>query len=103
MLITGALLHDIGKLEELDVSTHIKVTNKGIMLGHITIGVQILSKAFEKLGPFLDKLIPLFSRVTPSKLLQLKYSLAIYSNLGVFKASLVSPLIVILIVAKFVV
>ena len=49
LLITGALLHDIGKLEELDVSTHIKVTNKGTMLGHITIGVQILSKAFEKL------------------------------------------------------
>ena len=50
LLITGALLHDIGKLEELDLSTHIKVTNKGTMLGHITIGVQILSKAFEKLG-----------------------------------------------------
>lgn len=49
LLIAGALLHDIGKLEELDVSTHIKVTNKGTMLGHITIGVQILSKAFEKL------------------------------------------------------
>ena len=49
LLITGALLHDIGKLEELEVSTHIKVTNKGNILGHITIGVQILSKAFEKL------------------------------------------------------
>ena len=49
LLVTGALLHDIGKIEEFSMSTHIRVTNKGILIGHLTIGAQMLSKAFDKI------------------------------------------------------
>ena len=49
LLVTGALLHDIGKIEEFSMSTHIRVTNKGILIGHLTIGTQMLSKAFDKI------------------------------------------------------
>lgn len=50
LLITGALLHDIGKLEEFAVTNHIKVTNKGILIGHVTIGAQMLENALNGTG-----------------------------------------------------
>jgi len=49
LLVTGAILHDIGKIEELSTSTHIRVTNKGILIGHVTIGAQMLGRAFDKI------------------------------------------------------
>lgn len=49
LLITGAILHDIGKLEEFQTTTQIKVTEKGNLLGHITIGVQMLTRKLDTL------------------------------------------------------
>ncbi|MDO8740397.1 MAG: HD domain-containing protein [Candidatus Woesearchaeota archaeon] len=49
LLITGAILHDIGKLEEFAVTTSIKVSTKGMLLGHVTIGIEMLLKAMEQL------------------------------------------------------
>ncbi len=49
LLITGAILHDIGKLEEFETTTQIKVTDKGNLLGHITIGVQMLTRKLDTL------------------------------------------------------
>lgn len=37
LLITGALLHDIGKIEELDTATVIEYTDSGRLLGHTVI------------------------------------------------------------------
>jgi len=44
LMITGCFIHDIGKLEELEVSGSIKATEDGIMVGHITLGVIMLEK-----------------------------------------------------------
>jgi len=49
LVIAGALLHDIGKLEEFEVKTSITVTTKGMLIGHVTIGVRMLTDAMEKL------------------------------------------------------
>lgn len=49
ILITGAILHDIGKMEEFETTSLIKVTDKGNLLGHITLGVQMLSKKLDAL------------------------------------------------------
>ncbi|MBI2129601.1 HD domain-containing protein [Candidatus Woesearchaeota archaeon] len=49
LLITGAILHDIGKLEEFTVTTSIKVSTKGMLLGHVTIGVEMLMRAMDQL------------------------------------------------------
>jgi len=49
LLITGAILHDIGKLEEFETTTQIKVTDKGNLLGHITIGMQMLTRKLDQL------------------------------------------------------
>ena len=38
LLVAGALLHDIGKLDELVVTSRIKGTNMGQLVGHIVLG-----------------------------------------------------------------
>jgi len=50
LLIAGAVLHDIGKIEEFETTSLIKVTDKGNLLGHIAIGVQMLSAKLGGLG-----------------------------------------------------
>ena len=49
LLIAGALLHDIGKVVEMDVTTRIKGTIKGQLKGHIPIGFKILSNIMDEL------------------------------------------------------
>lgn len=49
LLIAGALLHDIGKLEEMEMTTRIKSTNKGLFMGHIVLGASKISKKMEEL------------------------------------------------------
>ncbi len=50
LMITGCFMHDIGKLEELEVSGSIKATEDGIMVGHLTLGVLMIEKRMEKTG-----------------------------------------------------
>lgn len=47
LLLAGAILHDIGKIDEFETTSLIKITDKGNLLGHITLGVQMLSKKLE--------------------------------------------------------
>jgi 3'-5' exoribonuclease len=44
-VIAGAILHDIGKLEELDYDLATSYSLEGNLLGHITIGVRMLNDA----------------------------------------------------------
>ncbi|MEM0231278.1 MAG: HD domain-containing protein [Candidatus Woesearchaeota archaeon] len=44
LLIAGSLLHDIGKLEEIEVTSRIRGTVKGQLYGHITLGTILLEK-----------------------------------------------------------
>lgn len=63
LLIAGALLHDIGKLEELEVTSRIKGTNIGQLTGHIVIGTIYISKKIDEISSFdkelKDKLLHL--------------------------------------------
>jgi 3'-5' exoribonuclease len=43
LLVTGALLHDIGKLRELKALPASGYTNEGQLLGHIVLGIQIVA------------------------------------------------------------
>ncbi|MBI2660432.1 HD domain-containing protein [Candidatus Woesearchaeota archaeon] len=47
LLIAGAILHDIGKIEELEVTTRIKATRKGQLIGHLTMGAFYVNKKLE--------------------------------------------------------
>ncbi len=54
LLLTGAILHDIGKMEEFEVTSNIKTTSKGMLKGHIVLGLQMLFKKIEEVD--IDKL-----------------------------------------------
>ena len=43
LLISGAILHDIGKIEEYGYETHIDYTDRGRLVGHIPLGAQLVS------------------------------------------------------------
>ena len=38
LLITGAILHDVGKIREYSSGVNLAITNRGRLLGHITMG-----------------------------------------------------------------
>ncbi|TWU42177.1 3'-5' exoribonuclease YhaM family protein [Novipirellula artificiosorum] len=44
LLIFGAFLHDLGKLEELSCEGEASYTDRGQLVGHIVIGVQMLDE-----------------------------------------------------------
>ncbi len=53
LLITAAIFHDVGKIEEYDPdSLTFEQTDKGRLLGHISIGLNIIGKHCEKLPLF---------------------------------------------------
>ena len=49
LLVTGAFLHDIGKIREFSYGRSIDYSNEGRLLGHLVLGVSMLE---EKLGGF---------------------------------------------------
>jgi 3'-5' exoribonuclease len=51
-VIAGAILHDIGKLEELEYDLATTYSLEGNLLGHITIGVRMLHETAARLGDF---------------------------------------------------
>jgi 3'-5' exoribonuclease len=56
LLLTGAILHDIGKINELSYARSFGYSADGQLLGHIVLGLRILNVAFEKLPNFPSKL-----------------------------------------------
>jgi 3'-5' exoribonuclease len=52
LLLTGAILHDIGKLEELRWGTSFDYTLQGQLVGHITLGIAMIEKKLATLEGF---------------------------------------------------
>lgn len=52
ILLTGALLHDVGKIDEFDYELYIDYSNAGRLLGHMVLGVQILEDKIRLLPAF---------------------------------------------------
>lgn len=50
LLLAAALLHDIGKVDELEFSTSIEYTDQGRMIGHLLLGERRVHAAVEALG-----------------------------------------------------
>ncbi|HSU12723.1 3'-5' exoribonuclease YhaM family protein [Longimicrobium sp.] len=60
LLVTGALLHDVGKVRELSAARTIAYTDEGQLLGHILIGLQMVAKEAEQIpGIDADRLLHL--------------------------------------------
>jgi len=56
LLITGALLHDIGKLEELVVSSRVKGSMRGQLVGHLALGLIYVSNKIDEIDGFDEDL-----------------------------------------------
>ena len=56
LLVTGAILHDIGKVRELEWKSSFSYTLEGQMIGHISIAQGMLREKVQMLAPFPEKL-----------------------------------------------
>ena len=56
LLITAAICHDIGKIKELSAFPENDYTDDGQLLGHIVIGVEMISDAVRNIPDFPEKL-----------------------------------------------
>jgi 3'-5' exoribonuclease len=56
LLVTGAILHDIGKTRELHWKNSFGYTLEGQMIGHISIAQSMLTEKVKELAPFPEKL-----------------------------------------------
>uniref|UniRef100_A0A7V3E5L5 HD domain-containing protein n=1 Tax=Ignavibacterium album TaxID=591197 RepID=A0A7V3E5L5_9BACT len=56
LLISGAMLHDFGKIEELSFDSAFEYTDKGKLIGHIVIASIIVSDEIKKIKDFPEDL-----------------------------------------------
>jgi 3'-5' exoribonuclease len=56
LLLSGAFLHDIGKLHELSYQRSITYTTKGQLLGHMIIELEMLHDKLQRVPGFPDEL-----------------------------------------------
>jgi 3'-5' exoribonuclease len=56
LLVTGAILHDVGKVRELEWKSSFSYTLEGQMIGHISIAQGMLREKLQQLAPFPEKL-----------------------------------------------
>jgi 3'-5' exoribonuclease len=56
LLMTGVILHDIGKLRELSWEIGFEYTVEGVLLGHIQIGTALTERAIDSLPNFPPRL-----------------------------------------------
>lgn len=52
LLVTGALVHDIGKINSYSVDGFFDYTDEGRLLGHIVSGNELIEKKIQKIGGF---------------------------------------------------
>jgi 3'-5' exoribonuclease len=56
LLLAGALLHDIGKLVEMGGELTTEYTTRGMLVGHIPVGSEMVAKAADSIPDFPDTL-----------------------------------------------
>jgi len=56
LLVTGALLHDIGKIQELSYEKGFAYTDRGRLIGHITLGDEFVAGCMKKIPDFPEEL-----------------------------------------------
>ena len=52
LLLTGAILHDIGKIDEFDYQSKIDYSDKGRLLNHIVIGIKMVDDKLSGINNF---------------------------------------------------
>lgn len=63
LLIAGGILHDIGKVKELNYKRSFDYTDRGRLLGHIVLGVEIVEDKIRQIEGFPDELAMLLKHL----------------------------------------
>lgn len=63
LITVGAFLHDIGKVRELSVRKSIEYTTEGRLLGHISLGYEMLAGKIKEIPGFPDELTMLLKHI----------------------------------------
>lgn len=58
LVVMGAFLHDLGKIEELSSAGESTYTDRGQLIGHIVIGVQMLAEKLQVLEVSVGEPVP---------------------------------------------
>jgi 3'-5' exoribonuclease len=66
LLLTGVVLHDIGKVYELTYARSLGYSNAGQLIGHITIGIRMVEEAARKVPGFPPLLLDLVEHMVLS-------------------------------------
>ena len=56
LVITALLLHDIGKIKELNFNRSFDYTDEGKLLGHIVLGTELVNSYIKQIEGFPDDL-----------------------------------------------
>ena len=57
LVLAGMIMHDIGKIEEIDSARAFAYTDKGRLIGHLIIGVEILIRKAALIPNFPEKIL----------------------------------------------
>lgn len=63
LLVVGALLHDLGKVAELSYERAFEYTDEGRLIGHISIGIEMLTERIATLPDFPRELAMLLKHM----------------------------------------
>ncbi len=63
LLVAGAFLHDIGKVRELSVRKSIEYTTEGKLLGHISLGYEMVADKIKAIPGFPEELAMLLKHI----------------------------------------
>jgi 3'-5' exoribonuclease len=55
LLLTAALLHDVGKTREFELGAEIALSDEGRLVGHVVIGERMISERIAALGGFPEQ------------------------------------------------
>ena len=55
LLLTAALVHDVGKTREFDLGAEIALSDEGRLVGHVVIGERLISARIAALGGFPEQ------------------------------------------------
>lgn len=73
LLLTGAILHDIGKVDELSYERSFNYTSEGQLLGHIVMAVRLIADRVARIPNFPPKLRILLEHIVISHHGELEY------------------------------
>ena len=63
IITTGSIFHDIGKIQELEITRGFRFTDRGRLLGHITLGVMILEDLIGRIDGFPQDLTDILTHI----------------------------------------